>query len=67
MTQGVYRTPVCGLKKSTSSTDVGGTVIGSEFGSPFEKDLINYLETYGSPLQQIRKKLSMYDWSPCKV
>lgn len=67
MTQGVYRTPRCPLK-SIENRSIQGTLIGSEYGSPFEHELIKYLKAY-----QLRRifdiviKLKLYDWSSCKV
>lgn len=67
MTQGVYRTPRCPLK-SIENRSIRGTLIGSEYGSPFEHELIKYLKAY-----QLRRifdiviKLKLYDWSSCKV
>ncbi|GAA5815332.1 hypothetical protein MFLAVUS_008838 [Mucor flavus] len=67
MTQGVYRTPRCPLK-SIENRSIRGTLIGSEYGSPFEHELIKYLKAY-----QLRRifdiviKLKLYDWSSCKA
>ncbi|KAI8138871.1 tyrosyl-DNA phosphodiesterase I [Fennellomyces sp. T-0311] len=64
MTQGIYQTPHCPLKEDSAQDQ--GTVIGAEYGSPFERDFINYLNAYGPSLQEIRKLVRLYDWSLCK-
>ncbi|KAI9495019.1 tyrosyl-DNA phosphodiesterase-domain-containing protein [Zychaea mexicana] len=69
MTQGVYQTPHCPLKETGEESTLNGnegTIVGSEFGSPFERDLINYLNAYGISLKDIRSDVRQYDWSSCK-
>ncbi|KAI9243415.1 tyrosyl-DNA phosphodiesterase I [Helicostylum pulchrum] len=67
MTQGVYRTSRCPLK-SMENRGIWGTLIGSEYSSPFEHELIKYLKEY-----QLRRvfniliQLKLYDWSSCKA
>lgn len=64
MTQGLYLSPVCPIK---TKSPVAGTVIGAEYGSPFERDLLTYLEAYGHSLLDIYNLVRNYDWSSCKV
>lgn len=68
MTQGVYRTPRCMLKTESSVSAPPGTVTGSDYGSPFEHDMIKYLQAYNlNCLSPIIAKLKMFDWSQCRV
>ncbi|KAI8329710.1 tyrosyl-DNA phosphodiesterase I [Chlamydoabsidia padenii] len=70
MTQGVYRTPKCPLKlkKQPSSSPITGSIQGVEFGSPFERDMSNYLRAYDLPvLNEVAHRLRFYDWSCCKA
>ncbi|KAI9253391.1 tyrosyl-DNA phosphodiesterase I [Phascolomyces articulosus] len=64
MTQGIYQTSHCPLKTNTSTNQ--GTTVGSECGSRFERDLLNYLDAYGASLRDIRDFIRQYDWSDCK-
>ncbi|ORZ17881.1 tyrosyl-DNA phosphodiesterase I [Absidia repens] len=73
MTQACYRTPRCSLKPkknstASSSSPVSGSIQGVEFGSPFERDMCNYLRGYDLPaLNEVAHRLRFYDWSPCKA
>lgn len=70
MTQGVYRTPRCALKskKDTGLSVAAGSIQGAEFGSPFERDMSNYLRGYDLPvLNEVAHRLRFYDWSACKA
>ncbi|KAF7727835.1 hypothetical protein EC973_006948 [Apophysomyces ossiformis] len=65
MTQGVYVSPKSPLKPSSS---IPGTLIGSEYGSPFERDLVDYLDAYENyEIVKLRERLMQYDWSSCKA
>ncbi|KAI8391482.1 tyrosyl-DNA phosphodiesterase I [Radiomyces spectabilis] len=66
MTQGIYLSPRCPLKEDAPSP-VPGTLINSDYGSPFERQLIEYLKTYSPSLMDICATLRLYDWSQCKV
>lgn len=70
MTQGVYRTPRCTLKskKDAGFSVAAGSIQGAEFGSPFERDMSNYLRGYDLPvLNEVAHRLRFYDWSACKA
>jgi hypothetical protein len=65
MCQATYRTPKLYVK---STTAMPGLLIGSEHGSPFERDLIGYFRAYGMKVTEaLCLKLQMYDFSCCKV
>ncbi|KAG2219788.1 hypothetical protein INT45_008879 [Circinella minor] len=65
MTQGIYQTPYCPLKPNKPTKNQGG-VVGSEYGSRFERDLVNYMNAYNTSLREIRALVRLYDWSACK-
>ncbi|KAI9318182.1 tyrosyl-DNA phosphodiesterase I [Dichotomocladium elegans] len=68
MTQGVYLSPMCPLKQDKKQGESNiGTIIGAEYGSAFEKDLLSYFEVYGGDLQALRDQVALYDWSACKA
>ncbi|GAB5593089.1 hypothetical protein Unana1_07989 [Umbelopsis nana] len=65
MCQATYRTPKLYVK---STTAMPGLLIGSEHGSPFERDLIGYFRAYGMKVTEaLCLKLQMYDFSCCKA
>jgi hypothetical protein len=65
MCQATYRTPILNLK---SKATVPGELIGSEHGSPFERDLISYFHAYNMEVTNgLCEKLQLYDFSKCKV
>lgn len=64
MTQGIYLSPRCYVK---TTPPVPGTITGAEYESPFERDLLTYLEAYGHSLRDVYDMVRKYDWSPCKV
>ena len=66
MTQGAYQTPYCHLKPNKSTKNQDG-LVGSEYGSRFERDLVNYMNAYNTSLREIRALVRLYDWSACKV
>jgi hypothetical protein len=65
MCQATYRTPL--LKLKTASV-LPGLLIGSEHGSPFERDLLSYFRGYHMKVTDtLCEKLQKYDFSNCKV
>ncbi|KAI9283901.1 tyrosyl-DNA phosphodiesterase I [Umbelopsis sp. AD052] len=65
MCQATYRTPVLPLKSETTEA---GELIGSEHGSPFERDLISYFGAYNMKVtNELCEKLRLYDFSKCKA
>ncbi|KAH8548600.1 tyrosyl-DNA phosphodiesterase-domain-containing protein [Umbelopsis sp. PMI_123] len=65
MCQATYRTPILNLK---SKSTVPGELIGSEHGSPFERDLISYFRAYNTEVTNgLCEKLQLYDFSKCKA
>lgn len=65
MCQATYRTPILPLKSENLQA---GELIGSEHGSPFERDLISYFRAYKMKVtNDLCEKLRSYDFSECKV
>ncbi|CAO3659474.1 unnamed protein product [Umbelopsis ramanniana] len=65
MCQATYRTPKLPLKSENLQA---GELIGSEHGSPFERDLISYFRAYKMKVtNDLCEKLQSYDFSKCKA
>ncbi|KAG2180278.1 hypothetical protein INT43_004067 [Umbelopsis isabellina] len=65
MCQAAYQTPIISLKSIRSTT---GILIGSEHGSPFERDLLTYFRAYRMQVtDNLCAKLEKYDFSECKA
>ncbi|KAJ2959550.1 hypothetical protein NQZ79_g4983 [Umbelopsis isabellina] len=65
MCQAAYQTPIIPLKSATSTP---GILIGSEHGSPFERDLLTYFRAYRMQVtDNLCAKLEKYDFSECKA